>query len=614
MNEPTQATQSVEQSHPWRNRLLAWLLLAVLTLIAYQSSYHVPLIIDDIDAIKESQSVRHWTTWAQAMTAREQSSFAGRPVVNLSFALQCGFDGKIVLWKLHAVNLLLHLFNVILLYELVCLVLRWVGKENLRRWALLCTAVWAIHPLNTEAVVYLTQRTELFVILFYMLTLYAALRYMDRRQWGWLWCAIAASALGMASKENMVSVPVMVLLMDRALASKGFGKAIKTHWKLYVGLCSTWLLLLVLNINGPRDASAGIHLNVTPWQYLLTQSKVICLYMQQVLTGTHLSVLHQIPIVRSVMNTLPQSVVSIALLAVTVYGLVKNRPLALAGAVFFLVLGPTSSAIPIVTEVAADRRMYLPSAAVLMVLFLLLGHWLSGRQTKVNKPVYAVLGVSLLSVCMWASLTRIAVYNSDLGLWESVLKFYPHQVEALNSLGYEYLTKQQYDKAMRIFERSVKLEDDYAEARDNLGLCYLQTGHPEEAVKHFRIAIKLDPGSAKAYNNLGIALARMGKVAEAHAAFTQALACYSALPAANLNMGLLEVKLRQYPQAFSHLERALPMLEGPQQLQCMLQMALAQLGLNHPQEAIKLLHQILQIQPNDAKAKRLLEQLQASGR
>jgi Tfp pilus assembly protein PilF len=544
-----------------------------------------------------------------AFGARDQSSFAGRPIVNFSFAMQCGFDGKIVLWKLHLVNVLIHIINTLLIFELMCLILRTLKRDELWPWVLAGVGVWAVHPINTETVVYLTQRTELLVILFYLLTLYTAMRYCISKRVGWLIAAVVASAIGMGCKEIMVSVPIMVLLMDRTLISNRFGKAMRQHWKLYAGLGATWVIVIALNITGPRNDTAGFHLSVTPWQYLLTQSKVICLYFQQLFTGTHLSVLHDIPILHDFEQSLPYCLVPLGLLILTARGIVKNKPWSLAGGVFFLILGPTSSIIPIITEVAADRRMYLPSAALLLLLFAWAGMGLKSRPKRSSRMVLPVIAVGLIGLCLWATQQRVTIYNSKDGLWKSVLKLYPDQVEALNALGYVYIADHHFDKALKVYERAVALEPGYAESRDNLGLCYMHMGQLELALEHIRKSTELQPKLAKPHNNLGIILAKLGKPLESAAAFEQALVCDESLPAANLNLGLLQVKLKLFPQAYEHLHRALPMLDGAQQTACKLQMAIAQLGMNHPEKAVMLLREILQTHPNHAQATELLSRI-----
>ena len=124
--------------------------------------------------------------------------------------------------------------------------------DTLSGWLSLAIALlWALHPLQTEAVIYTTQRTELMVAFFYLTTLYCSLRYwatseLRSQRLVYLSLAVLACLAGMASKEVMVSAPLIVFLFDRTFIAGSAANALRRSWPLYVGLCSTWLLLLAL--------------------------------------------------------------------------------------------------------------------------------------------------------------------------------------------------------------------------------------------------------------------------------------------------------------------------------------------------------------------------------
>ncbi|MBL4699939.1 MAG: tetratricopeptide repeat protein [Phycisphaeraceae bacterium] len=597
------------------SRLMGWLIIILLGAVAYQSSYTVPFIFDDIHAIVENPHVRQWDSLSMAMGSPTQSSLSGRPVVSLSFALQGRGEGALSSGSFHLFNHVVHLFNALLVFEILCLILRFCHQLKLRFWAFAAACIWTVLPLNSEAVVYLTQRTELLVSLFYLLTLYGSLRYLllprEFARGGWLLLAVISSALGMGCKENMVSVPVMVLLLDRTLVSGTFGKSIKSHRGLYVGLVATWFVLLLLNINTPRSASAGLGLSLSSWDYLLTQSNVIGLYLWQLFTGLRLSITHDMPILHHVGQTLPVSLVPLLLAGLTVYGLIKKHPLALAGALFFMVLAPSSSLIPIVTEVVAERRMYLPSAGVLAVL-LGLGGWLQSYYSQRGCRALMLAVIACLTLlCLWGTHQRLKDYQQEKMLWASALHLYPDDVKALNGLGYAHIQNQAYDLAMPLLLRAVAIKPSHAEAYDNLGLCYLSRDDLDQGRDAFERAIAANPNLAKPYNNLGIVLARQQQFEAATGAFLQALDRSPSLPAAHLNLGVLLNNKNQFAQAFDHLSRSLPMLSGDERLTCLMQMVKSQLGQNQPAKAVRLLRQVLTLKPDHPQAGALLKRLES---
>jgi protein O-mannosyl-transferase len=175
--------------------------------------------------------------------------WGGRPVVNLSLALNYALGGSNV-WGYHALNLAIHiilagltLFGVVR-RTLLRPALRERFSPSAARLALVVAVLWTAHPLQTEAVTYVSQRCESLMGLFYLLTLYCFVRGADSQRCGWWFTlSVVACLLGMATKEVMVTAPLLVLLYDRTFVTGSFRKAWTRHRRLYLSLAGTWLLL-----------------------------------------------------------------------------------------------------------------------------------------------------------------------------------------------------------------------------------------------------------------------------------------------------------------------------------------------------------------------------------
>ena len=207
----------------WGIELFAAALLVGAVWIVYGPSLDAPFVNDDEISIVENESIRQLVPlWGDAehagsLTPPKELPTSGRPLVNLSFALNYRFGG-LEPRGYRAVNILFHALNVLLLAVLVRRTLRlpyFGGRfgDSAGLIALAVALVWALHPLVTETVVYVTQRTELMVAFCYLATLYASLRFWESRAFRWLFLAVLACWAGMASKEVMVSAPLMVLLV-----------------------------------------------------------------------------------------------------------------------------------------------------------------------------------------------------------------------------------------------------------------------------------------------------------------------------------------------------------------------------------------------------------------
>ncbi len=201
--------------------------------------------------------------------------------------------------------------------------------------------------------------------LFYLATIYASLKYWAantaKQRYLWLAAAILSCCAGMASKEIMVTAPVIVVLLDRTFLIGSFRRALRQSWPLYVGLAAGWVLLLLLNYDRPRSASAGFNLAISPLVYSYTQAKVLWMYIKLVVlavaivdslpTGIFRNIRASVAV--AVGNHRPRDQYARASVAAICCGFV--------GAWVLLILSPTL-VVPIVTEVAAERRMYLPLA------------------------------------------------------------------------------------------------------------------------------------------------------------------------------------------------------------------------------------------------------------
>src|ERR1051325_435786 len=207
-----------------RARKLTPFLLVLAGLWAYHNSFQGGFIFDDENAIGGNPHIRHlWPVW-NAMIAPQQSSASGRPIVGLSLAMNYALGGYHTVGY-HAFNVPIHILSALLLFGIVR---RTLEGERLRddygtdstALALAVALIWTVHPLQTESVNYIIQRTELLMGFFFLLTLYCTIcgRYC---------LAVLACAFGMGSKEVMVTAPLIVLLYDCVFMTGSFNESLR---------------------------------------------------------------------------------------------------------------------------------------------------------------------------------------------------------------------------------------------------------------------------------------------------------------------------------------------------------------------------------------------------
>jgi hypothetical protein len=191
-------------------RRLIPVLLVAAGILAYHNSFHGPFIFDDEPSIPDNPHLYSLWPPSSVLSAPPYSTVAGRPTVCLTLAVNFALGGLNV-WGYHAFNLAIHLACTLVLFGILR---RTFAGEKLRDrfgaasvgLAAMIALLWELHPLQTECVDYIVQRTESLMGLLLLLTLYCTLRGSESARPGkWYLAAIASCVLGMGSKEVMVS-------------------------------------------------------------------------------------------------------------------------------------------------------------------------------------------------------------------------------------------------------------------------------------------------------------------------------------------------------------------------------------------------------------------------
>lgn len=510
-------------------RPFLWPLIVAAVACAYVDGLNGPFIFDDDASIPYNHALTQLGPLAKLVMGPDQTTVAGRPVVNLTLAMNFLVGGLNVVGY-HVVNVLLHTLSSLVLFGIVrrTLLTPPLRIRFARQSDYLAAAVallWAVHPLLTESVTYIVQRTELLMGLFFLLTLYGAIRAAEQPVRFWPVVSVACCALGMGSKESMVAAPIIVLLYDRLFLFSGWAEAIGKRWKLYAGLAATWLVLVAIMAGDPRAGSAGFNLGIKWWQYAATQCPVVLMYLRLALWPWPLCLDYGVWLADWPGQVLPGLCIIAALAAGTVWAVARARPIGFLGVWFFLTLAPTSSVLPIVTEVAAERRMYLALAAV--VALLTLAAWSVGQRVierRFVRPEARRKGISYFGwgltgavaiVLTMATMCRNAEYRSVVSIWQDTVDKRPQNDRAQYSLGVALANAGQTAEAEQHYREAIRLRPDYADAYSNLGVLQFDQHQFEAATESDRRAIALEPKLAPAYNNLGLALTALNRIDQA---------------------------------------------------------------------------------------------------
>jgi len=506
-------------------------LLVIVGLLAYHNSFRDGFVFDDERYIVKNPRIQQlWPPW-------EIITESSRPVVLLSLAANYALGG-LNPWGYHLFNVAVHILAALTLYAVVRRtfatgVLPSDWDESAPWLAGMVSLIWLVHPLQTESVTYVIQRGESLMGLFYLLTLYCAIRGsgLSRSRW-WQVGAVACCALGMATKPVMVTAPVVVLLYDRVFLARSWHAVVEQRWRLHAGLAATWLTLPLLLANGSSEwkHSAGFGFGgMSSLQYALTQPGVILHYLRLAFWPRPLCFdygwQYGWPAAQSIGDALPALIVLGGLLVATAWAWRHKPALGFLGVCFFVLLAPTSSFVP-VADLVVEHRMYLPLAAVVVVVivgvFALERNLVrAGRNTR--RMLEWVAGGTIVLLLTALTIQRNRDYRSDLAIWQDTVAKCPDNPRAHHNLGMELGRAGRNREEVEQYIQALWLKPDYADAHYHLGAAAWEAGDRLVAIEHWQQTLRIKPDYVEAQCSLALALEQTGKVREAIGHYEQAL-------------------------------------------------------------------------------------------
>lgn len=517
-----QTPPSPAADHAAAPRVWPWVLgLCVAIVAVYAPSLRAPFVFDDTAAVTLNPTIRHLLSWQVLAPPGDGGTTSGRPLVNLTLALNHALGGENP-FGYHLFNVVLHAASALMLFGLLRRTLGLVAVSRLSApaWAAAVTTLWALHPMQTESVICVAQRTELLGGFFILLALYAFVRAVAGNQKcarGWAAVALGATTLGVTAKETVVVAPVLVGLYDRAFVAGSFRAAWRTRRGFYLALAATWvpLLALVLAGGGTRGVAAGLGLGVSAWQYLLTQAGALGRYLTLTVWPHPLVLDYGTAVVGSWREVWVPGTVVLALLALTVWLLVRRPRAGFVAAWAFVLLAPSSSVIPLVTQTVAEHRMYLPLAGPIVALALGLGGW------RPRWVVPVLLGVASLMALL--TVRRALQYRDPVVIWSETVAHAPANPRAEHNLALALQNAGQAGAAETHFARAIALDPRYVPARYAWGLALLQRGRADDSVRQLETAVELEPRHADAWLALGNARMQLEQLGAALTAYENSL-------------------------------------------------------------------------------------------
>ena len=502
-----------------------------------------------------------------------------RPAACLSFALNYYF-GQEDVFGYHVVNLVIHFLASIFLFLFIHNTLNVPSlKAKCGPYAysiaLLATVLWAINPVQSQAVTYIVQRMASMAGMFYIMSMYFYLMGRTSEKKApklacYLSCG-AAGVLAICSKENAALLPLSLFFLDLFLIQGLERKNIKKN--VYV-LLALILIPLALNLfyRGPsafsldRLNTSYLHREYTMLERLLTQPRVILLYLSLLFypMPDRLSISHDISISHGLLEP-PTTILAILfivlLLGVTIFQS-KRWPLP-AYCILFFFLNHLIESTFFPLELVFEHRNYIPSMLLFVPIGILIVRGITFFSYK--KKMQAVFCTFIILVLVGlghSTFMRNFAWKTEESLWLDAIDKNPDSPRPYHNLGLYYGTLGDREKEISNYLQAIQLNrGSYGETRHvthyNLALAYNALNKEDEAIVHLEKTIEMDPGFSDAYSNLAAILIKRRKYDEAFDYLIKALTCNDKNPAAHHNLGLVLLKQRRLNEAVSEFKKAI---------------------------------------------------------
>lgn len=547
--------------HPHLNNkwFIALALIALTTTVYWEIRDHGFVSYDDDVYVVSNAHVQRGLNWGNVEWAFTTTSAANwHPLTWLSHMLDVQLFGLNPAGH-HLTSLSLHVANVVLLFFVLQMMTGALWPSAL------VAALFAIHPINVESVAWVAERKNLLSTTFWLLTMWAYVRYASQPSWNKYLVVCASFGLALMCKPMVVTLPFALLLLDywpldrlkstfaesandKADKSNKRGKEVEAK-RAYprrsvsqLMIEKTPLLLLaaassVITVSAQQTGGAVGTTEVFPLSVRFENAAVsYAHYLLDVIWPFRLAVFYPHP--RSSLPVWQVGLAALVLLGITaivVRRMLRSRYLPLGWLWYLGALIPVIGIVQVGLQSRADRYAYVPLIGIFVVITFYVAEWAKGHATRGNQ--LAIAAACILIALAIATRVQASYWRNSSTLFQRAVEVTKDNYVAHNNLG-ELLAQQgNLDEAAAHFAAALEINPSFAHARHNMGMILVQRGKLDEAISEFSKAVEIEPAFTDAYNKLGAALASRGKLDEAIANFSKAIEINPAYGSAHANLG-----------------------------------------------------------------------------
>ncbi len=533
----------------YKELLLLGLLLVITMAIYTPALFHKLTNWDDQYYVTENLYIKALTASNLEYIFTKPIAVNYHPLTMLSLALNYRFSGLNPA-SYFLVNIILHLFNILLAYYFAFLVL---GRN--KPMALFVAAIFAVHPMHVESVAWVAERKDVLYTLFFLSGLIAWMKFNGKRDWKWYLYAFVLFVFAGLSKPSAVVFPLVLLLLDY-LHNRKFNLMVFIE-KIPFFLVSVGIGLATLFAQVGK--AVGKFENYTIIQRFLFAMYGFFIYIFKLFFPFGLSTLHPFP-VHSHSLALPWSYFAAPLFDLIIIGLVvyslKYTRLVLFCVLFYFVnIMLTLQFMQVGSAIIAERYTYVSYIGILIALGWFIKHLSDSRKIPV-RYLYLLMLV-FFGIMTVSGAQRVSVWENSATLWSDVIAKYPDNAEAYNSRGYYYLKDDKFDLALPDLNKSLELNPLDIDALNNRGSIYRQQQQPRLALADYNKALSVNPNYVLAISGRGNAYFSLGILDSALMDFNRALKLDSSFSIALGNRGAVFFRMGRFDRTIDDCSRAI---------------------------------------------------------
>jgi protein O-mannosyl-transferase len=470
---------------------------------------------DDYNYIKENPIIQtvSWANITHLFNYKTYIMGNYHPLTILSYMAEYSFVGENP-FLYHLDNILLHLVNIVLFAWIM-----WLLSKKFHA-TIIATALFAIHPMRVESVVWAAERKDVLYTCFFLLSMASYIFYITKTNHAFKYYLLSLLffLLSILSKGQAVVLPMVLILIDFWYNKKMDVKSIGNKIPFFAIALIFGILAILAQSSSLTEQRLVTHSFL---ERILFAFYNITSYLYKLILPYNLACFYGYPPPDKMGGIYLGAILAVIMLVFVFVRYRANR-IIMFGTFFFLVtIFIVIQILPIGNAIIADRYTYIPYIGLFFIIGMLL-ELLIAKKAKLGRFIKVLIVVQLL-VFGTFSFIQAETWKNNETLWKHALKINPEEGIALNNLGATYLVNKEYDKAIEYLNKAVQNRNTYSEvyrAYTNLGKAYAESERQDEAIQNYNMAVSIAPAFMDAVFDRGLSYTSMGKYDSAIADFT----------------------------------------------------------------------------------------------